>query len=308
MLSKVARLLGRSDEAEKYEKLSGKIKKAFNSEFFKLEQYAPQVQTVGSLLAGLGEKSDMGEVSPIMPLISSQTSNLLPLYLDMVPEGKEEAVLKKLLMDVESSRDCHVGTGIVGTRYLFDVLTRYGRADLVYKLTNQTTYPSWGYMIKEGATTLWERWEYYAGAGMNSHNHIMLGSVDAWLYKVLAGINMDSSAPGFERIIIKPHIVGDLKHVSASVNTIRGLVASSWRKEEDSLLLKVTLPVNSKGKVSIPDLGLKNPVVKEGEEVIWKDGAYIAGVSGIFSGKRENGYITLKVGSGVYSFRIAESP
>ncbi|MFQ6094627.1 MAG: family 78 glycoside hydrolase catalytic domain [Candidatus Bathyarchaeia archaeon] len=307
-LSKVAHLLGISDEAEQYEKLSEKIKEAFNKKFFKMEQYAPMSQILTSLIAGFGDISELGEISPIMPLISSQTSNILPLFLDMVPEDKEEAVLKKLLMDLEAAHDCHVGTGIVGTRYLLDVLTRYGRVDLAYKLVNQTTYPSWGYMIKEGATTLWERWEYYAGAGMNSHNHIMLGSIDAWFYKALAGINIDPSAPGFKRIIIQPHVVGDLNHVSASVNTIRGLVSSGWRKEGSSLVLEVTLPVNSKGKVSVPDLGLKNPVVKEGGKIVWKDGTYIPEVSGIVSATRGDGYITFEAGSGTYSFWIGESP
>jgi len=286
IVSKAARLLGKYDEAEEYEKLSEKIKEAFNKAFLKEDQYAP-IRT-----------------SMLLPPISSQTSNLLPLFLDMVPEDKKEAVLKRLIGNIVMLRDCHVGTGIVGTRYLLDTLTKYGQTELAYKIVSQTTYPSWGYMIQEGATTLWERWEYLVGEGMNSHNHIMFGSIDAWFYKVLAGINIDPSAPGFEKIIIKPHVVGDLKYVNASVNTIRGLVSSSWRKEEGSLTLEVTIPVNSKGKVSIPDLGLENPVVKEGNKIVWKDGAYVQGVPGLISGKREKGYITFEVGSGSYSFEI----
>ncbi len=142
---------------------------------------------------------------------------------------------------------------------------------------------------------------------MNSHNHIMFGSIDSWFYKTLAGINIDSSAPGFEKIIIKPYIPGDLSHVNASVNTIRGLVSSSWRKEGDGLFLEVTLPVNSGGKVSLPLLGLKSPVVKEGGKVIYQDGSYIQSISGITAGKRDDGYITFDVGSGAYSFLIGES-
>jgi len=278
LVSKTARLLGKTTEAEEYAKLFEKIKEAFNKEFLKKDYYAT----------------------------GSQTSNLLPLYLNMVPEDRKEAVFKRLVENVELIRDYHPGTGIVGTRYLFDVLTKYGRADLAYKLATQTTYPSWGYMIREGATTIWERWEYVTGSAMNSHDHPALGSIDSWFYKALAGINVDPSAPGFERIIIKPHVVADLKYVSASVNTIRGTVSSSWRKEGNSLVLEVTLPVNSKGKVHVPDLGLKNPVVKESDKIVWKDGVYIQGVSGIISGKRENGYIIFEIGSGSYSFWIGE--
>jgi alpha-L-rhamnosidase len=136
----------------------------------------------------------------------------------------------------------------------------------------------------------------------------MFGSIDTWFYKVLAGINQDPAAPGFGRVIIRPYILGDLSYVSASVNTIRGLVTSSWRREEKSLTLEVTLPVNSKGKVHIPLLGLKNPVVREGREVIFKDGSYIQGVSGITAGKQDEEFITFDVGSGTYSFWIGESP
>ena len=290
-LSKIARVLGKSSEAKKYANLSENIKEAFNKEFLKKDQYAP----IGP------------EAIPFMQF-SSQTSNLLPLFSGIVPEDRKETVLKKLLQNIETTHDCHVGTGIVGTRYLLDVLTEYGRADLAYKMVNQTSYPSWGYMIREGATTLWERWEYLAGGGMNSHNHIMFGSVDAWFYKVLAGINVDSTATGFERIIIKPYVLGDLSHVCASINTIRGLVASSWRREDDSLVLEVTIPVNSRGEVSVPDLGLSNPIIKESGNVVWKDGTYVGDITGIVSGKKEDGRVTFEVGSGTYSFQISATP
>lgn len=98
---------------------------------------------------------------------------------------------------------------------------------------------------------------------------------------------MDPSKPGFENIIIKPHVLGDLKHVSASVNAIRGTVSSSWKKDRDSLVLEVTIPVNSTGKVSVPTLGLKKPKVKEGERVVWKDGSFVKGTDGVVSEKRK---------------------
>jgi alpha-L-rhamnosidase len=125
-----------------------------------------------------------------------------------------------------------------------------------------------------------------------------------WFYKTLAGINIDPSAPGFERINIKPYTVGDLNYASATVKTFRGLISSGWRKEKNSLFLDVTVPVNSKGRVSLPDLVLKNTIVKEGGKVIWKDNHYIQSVVGITSGKQENGYIVFEIGSGTYSFWI----
>lgn len=277
LLSKIAGILGKFAEAEQYASLSEKIREAFNQEFLKGDHYA----------------------------LNSQTSNLLPLYLDMVPDDKKEAVLSWLVKNIEGVRDYHVGTGIVGTAYLFDTLTKFGHADVAYKVVTQSTYPSWGYMIREGATTVWERWEYVTGS---SQNHPAFASVDAWFYKILAGINMDPSAPGFKRVIMKPHILGDLSYVSASVNTIRGLVSSSWRREGDALVVEVTLPVNSEGEVNIPLLGLKSPVVKESGRVIYKGGSYIQDAPGITGGKRDGEYVTFAVGSGTYSFWVGESP
>lgn len=277
ILSKIANILGKSDEAKRYSQLSSRIKEAFNKKFLLDDHYAT----------------------------GSQTCNVLPLFLDMVPEDKKKAVLKSLIDDIVVLHDNHLNTGIIGTRYILDVLTKYGKVVLAYKLATQRTYPGWGYMIQEGATTIWERWEYLAGGGMNSHNHIMFGSVDAWFYKVLAGINVDSAGPGFRRIIIKPYIVGDLKYVSASVKTIRGMVSSSWARDENSLVLNVTLPVNTQAKVSLPRMGLGSVIIKESGKIIWKDSSYIEGVSGISAGSEEDEYVIFNIGSGSYSFEIS---
>jgi len=110
----------------------------------------------------------------VMP---SQTSNLLPLFLDMVPEECREMVVGRLLESVVKQQGLHLDTGIVGLRYLFDVLTGLGYQEIAYRIITQTSYPGWGYMLREGATTLWERWEKIEGEGMNSNNHVMLGSV-----------------------------------------------------------------------------------------------------------------------------------
>ena len=133
LLSKIAHVLGKSDDEEKYRVLSEKIKAAFNKEFLKGDHYTFRWETL---------------------VTGSQTSNLLPLYLDMVPEEKREAVLNQLLQDIIAAHSCHLGTGIVGTRFLLDTLTKYGHAELAYKIVTQKTYPGWGYMVENGATTL----------------------------------------------------------------------------------------------------------------------------------------------------------
>jgi alpha-L-rhamnosidase len=305
-LSKIAGVLGKSNDAGKYAKLSQETKEAFNREFLEEDYYTYNSKVFDSLLHFdfCPEYDKKGNRKRVL---YTQTPNVLPLYMEMVPEDKKAAVLQNLFENVEITNDCHLNTGILGTRYILDTLTQYGRADLAYRLVTQTTYPSWGYMIKEGATTLWERWEYMAGGGMNSHNHIMFGSVDAWFYRVLAGINLDAAAFGFRKVIIKPYVPEDLNYVSASVNTIRGLVSSSWRKEADALALDVVLPVNSEGKICIPLTGFTNPVVKENGRVIYRNNKFVPGVPGITAGTREEGFITFNAGSGDYSFRIGES-
>lgn len=278
ILSKIAHILGKSAEVKKYSQLSDKIKEAFNKKFLKDDHYAT----------------------------GSQTCNVLPLFLDMVPEDKKEVVLKNLIDDIVVTHGSHLNTGIVGTRYILDVLTKYGQADLAYKLAVQTTYPGWGYMLREGATTLWERWEYLADGGMNSHNHIMFGSIDAWFYKVLAGINIDPASPGFRRVVIKPHIVGDLDYVSASIKTMRGMVYSSWKKSDHSLTLSLTLPVNSQAKVSVPKMKLDNVTIKESGKIVWENGSCLEGIAGITGASEDDEHVTFEVGSGSYSFEVSK--
>ncbi len=276
ILSRIAGILGKSAEVKRYSQLSCKIKEAFNKKFLKDDRYAT----------------------------GSQTCNVLPLFLDMVPEDKKKVVLKNLVNDIAVEHGGHLNTGIIGTGYILDVLTKYGRVDLAYKLATQTTYPSWGYMLREGATTLWERWEYLADGGMNSHNHIMFGSIDAWFYKVLAGINIGPAGPGFRGIIIKPYVVGDLNYVSASIKTIRGMISSNWRKSGHSLALNITLPVNTEARVSVPKMKLDNVKIKESGKILWKNGSYLEGIAGITGASEDEEYVTFQVGSGSYSFEM----
>jgi len=262
IMSHVAHILGKFSEADEYSTLADRIKEAFNNKFFdrRVNQY------------GNG----------------SQTSNILPLFSRIVPKDNERAVLKNLVEDIMVNREGHLNTGILGTKHILEVLTDYGWGEVAYMLATQTTYPSWGYMISRGATTLWEEWRY--NTTNCSHNHIMLGGgLGSWFYKALAGINVDPTGPGWRRVIIKPHIFSGLKYVNASVKTVRGMISSNWRKGVDSLILNVTLPVNSQAKVSIPKMGF----------------AYIGGVAGITGGNENDKYVTFNVGSGSYSFEMS---
>ncbi len=286
ILADAAKVLGRISDWEKYSSLAEKIRDAFNREFLRDGRY--------------GVVRPSGQTAPL----SSQTSNILPLALDMAPEGESSRVLENLLEDIAQRRDYHLATGIIGTRYLLETLSKHGHTDTAYKVVSQTSYPSWGYMIREGATTLWERWELLTGGGMNSHNHAMFGSIDSWFYKVLAGINADEQEPGFKKIVIKPHMPSGLNHASASIYTLRGLIYSAWQRGGGKLHIEVSIPTNSTATICLPIKETPNPVVYEGGKTVWRNGSYVPGVEGIKSARMENDYIILEAGSGSYLFEI----
>ncbi|MCJ7647403.1 MAG: glycoside hydrolase family 78 protein [Candidatus Lokiarchaeota archaeon] len=281
LLSKIAYIIGKDKEAESYLAKSEIIKKAFNKKFLRgiytVEKLSPADGTV------------------------SQTSNVLPLYLNMVPEKSHKRVLNALIECIQNEFDYHFNTGIVGTRYIFDVLTENGYPDIIYKMVKQESFPGYGYMIKEGATTLWERWENLKGAGMNSHNHIMLGSVDPWFYKCLAGIN--AIEPGWKSLRIKPYIPFDMDYVTASVNTIRGRVHVSWEKTVDLLRFVTQIPIGSSAELWLPKYE-STSIILEGDMIIWEKGKSTMDNSVITLKEEKVEYLIFELGSGFYEFKI----
>ena len=146
------------------------------------------------------------------------------------------------------------GTGLIGGQYLMRVLSDNGRADLAYTIATQKDYPGWGYMVGQGATTIWELWNgNTADPTMNSGNHVMLvGDLVIWLNEYLAGIAADPEQPGFKHIVMKPHPVGDLTHVKATHRSPYGEIASEWRKDGDKFIWEVEIPANTTATVTLP--------------------------------------------------------
>jgi len=275
-MSKIAEVLGKSSDADYYLSLANSIRDAFNSKFLNRSD-----NTYGG--------------SPYF-----QTYQILPLEAGMVPEANEDMVFDNLVRDIMIDNNGHLDTGIFGTKYLFPVLMEHGRGDVAFTIVSQTTYPSYGYQIGMGATTLWERWEYLT-EGMASFNHHMFDTVDEFFYKYLAGITPMS--PGYRKISIRPCILGDLEWVNASIETVRGTVSSRWVKGTDSLVLEVTIPVNSEAEICVP-VGSDSAVITEGGRKIFENNAYLGGVEGIASGERRSDCVELDVGSGTYLFEV----
>jgi alpha-L-rhamnosidase len=250
LLARMALVLNRKGEQEELKSLALGIRKAFNDTFlegneYKVNRFAPVDRSAG------------------------QTSNALPLYLRMAPPEAEKQVLGRLLQSVIDEQDYHLDTGILGTRYLLDVLTEMGHADVAYKVASQRTYPGWGYMVEEGATTLWERWEKITGGGMNSHNHIMLGSVDAWYYRVLAGLSC--AEPGWRAMSIKPYLLEGLNSAQAEVRTVKGVAKTSWSRSDQILKLAFTIPVGCSGQVYVP-IPWERSTIEAGGAILWRNG------------------------------------
>lgn len=278
VLAEMAKVLGKEADAKAYEDLAAAIKTAFHREYFD-----PEIQGYAN---------------------GTQTANTLPLFLDLVPEKMRGAVWGSLFDNIVYKNNSHLSTGIIGTKYIMELLTNNGASDLAYDIVTQTTYPSWGYMIENGATTLWELWQLRQGPSMNSHNHPMFGSVGSWLYKALAGINLAPGSVGFEKIRIVPQMVRDLHYAAGSTRTVRGEVSSSWSRDERSVRLEVVIPVGSEAEVVIPRFNLENVMIKEGDQVVWDGQGYKAGVQGIRGVEKAQTGFMVKIGSGRYAFKL----
>ncbi len=286
VVSQAARLLGKTDDAKHYADLAEQIKEAFNRKWLNLQthQYAT----------------------------GSQTANLLPLALKIVPNDQRPGVLKNVVDSIARQYDGHLHTGNTGTTCMIDILAAEGHANLMYRVATTKTYPGWGYMVDQGATTIWESWVQRPRAGgyPGAESMIMWATIDEFFFNDLAGIRgpeyygPERMEPGFCQIVFRPHVVGDLTHARASVRTVRGVIRSGWKKVGNSLTLDVTIPAGSRAKVSIPTIGLKNVLVAESDKTVFKDGTFVSGVPGMAGASQSDNYVTLDVGSGTYSFRL----
>ncbi len=263
ILTKAAHVLDKKEDAKVYSNLADNIKTAFNQKYYDSSKH----------IYGTG----------------SQYENAMPLFLGLVPGLDKKAVLDNLVDDIMVKREKHLTTGILGTKYMMEILSREGRNDVAWALATQTSYPSWIDML-DGFNTLSEKWD---SKSRTSHNHVMFGSIDSWLYKYIAGIHINEDGPGFQGIVIKPFVPEGLEWVKASVNTAKGLVASGWHKTEGAFSLKVVVPFGSEARVYVPAKNI---------EGLKENGRAVKDVPEISFLKMDGGYAVLKVGSGEYNF------
>jgi alpha-L-rhamnosidase len=269
LMAQYATFLGKADDAARYSELAGRMKTAFNRAFLKPD----------------GRQYDNG----------SQTSCVLPLALGLAPDGDRDKVFAHLVGKITGESHHHIGTGLIGGQFLMQTLTRGGRVDLAYTLATNTSYPSWGYMVEKGATTIWELWNGdTADPAMNSGNHVMLvGDLLTWLYEDLAGIQSDPAHPGFKHIVMHPRPVGDLRFVRATHRSPYGRIASAWSKDGRTFDWRLTVPPNTTATVFIPTTGAGR---------VTESGRPLAAAAGVRLLRREAGCIVCELGSGQYHF------
>ncbi len=273
LMAKIARVFGRDSDAEAYENFSAQIKTAFCNEYL----------------------TPNGRLSS-----NTQTAYCLALAFDLLPQDLVDMAVQRLVADVQY-RGVHISTGFLGTPLICHVLSEHGQTDLAYELLLQEDFPGWLYPIKQGATTIWERWDgikpdgSFQDAGMNSFNHYAYGAIGDWLYQVVAGISPDENLPGFKQAIIKPRPGGDLQFAKAELETINGRFRVHWYFEDEDFFLEIGVPPNASAKIFFPTSSIAG---------VRESGRPLTQLKGVRETNSRNKQLTSIVGSGDYKFKI----
>ena len=272
LMRQIARILGKTADAERYTTLHEKVKAAFCAEFVRED----------------------GRIKP-----DKQFAYVLALAFDLLPEELRPKAARYLAENVRK-HDNHLTTGFVSTPYLCHVLSKYGQTDVAYDLLNQETPPSWLYQVKHGATTIWERWDVIRPdgsikrSGTDSLNHYAFGAIGDWLYRVVAGLEVTPDAPGFKHTLIQPQPGGSLTHARATFNSMYGEIESAWEwTEKGEFRLSVNIPANTSATVRLP--GATTAQVTE-------NGQALSEAEGIIRTHQEEAATVVEVGSGQYEF------
>ena len=269
LMQRFARLSGQSADSETWEQMAVETKTAFHRQFYSAEMH------------GYGG--------------NTQTENLLALALSLVPEAEISGVVESLRESIEVDHDGHLSVGLIGAQWLMRTLSDHGLTEVAQRLLTTTTYPSWGYMVEQGATTIWELWNATTAApNMNSQNHVMmLGDLIPWMFESVAGIAQPPASIGFETVEMKPCFSSDFEFVKARLQSDHGAIESEWKLCDDGAIgWQVKIPCNSSAELHFP---VSAAAIQE------QDGPllYIQGVRAI---ENQNGDTQVTLGSGIYQF------
>jgi len=268
LLSKMAKLLGKKEDAQNYANLASAIKTAFIKKFFNQQE-----NTFGC-----------------------QTADAIALYLDLVPEGKYKEIAESLNRDVLEKHKGHMSTGILGSRHLYWALSNYGYDSTAFGILTKTDFPGFAYMFSQGATTFWEALVPASKDGVKpvfSFNHPMQGGFDAWFYYGVVGISPVAEEPGFRKIVLNPHLVNELKWVKAIYDSINGRIVSEWENRKNKFKWHILIPPNTSARVLVP---------AEDRSSVSEKGKF----KGVKFLGMEDGRAVYEIGSGEYDFIVAK--
>ena len=265
IMAAMATLAGQPEDAGAFEQRAAAIRTSFNRAFFHA--------ATGTYATG------------------SQTANALPLVLGLTDPAQRPRVAEAIVADIRARGNAFT-SGDVGYRYLLQALAMEGHSDVIFDMNNQAEKPGYGYQLRMGATALTEKWDASVGS-FGSQNHFMLGQINEWFFRDLAGIAPDPAAPGFKSIVIKPTVVGDLGWVKGRYESVRGPIVSEWRRENGRFILEISIPPNSTATVFVPARRIED---------VTESGRAAALSPQVKFLRQEAGLAVYAVGSGVYRF------
>lgn len=264
LMQKMADLLGKKDDVEKYKNLAAEIKTAFNKTFWNPET----------------KQYDR----------NSQAANAVALYMGLTTPENHQQVYENLVKDIRS-RNNALTAGDIGYRYVLRALEAGGASDIIYDMNSKYDTPGYGWQLAHGATALTESWQAY---GFVSNNHFMLGHLMEWLFSGLGGIRQDEASVAFKHIVIKPSPVGDVRSARTSYESPYGTIVSDWKDTGEKFTIRVEVPANSSASVYLPTTQV---------DQITESGIAIKDLSSATI-RQENGYTVVTVGSGIYEFEV----
>ncbi|MDR3736975.1 MAG: family 78 glycoside hydrolase catalytic domain [Acidobacteriaceae bacterium] len=245
LMRQMAHANGNVAEEQKYAGLFEEIRAAFQQAYVRPDGFVLGADKNPPIFGGPAPAPDSPD--------DTQTGYVLALHMNLLPEALRAAAAEKLVAKIEANHGL-LGTGFLGTPYLLEELTKTGHADEAYKLLLNTQYPSWGYLIEHGATTMWERWngdQMKADPGMNSYNHYAYGAVGDWIARYAAGIDTTPLDAGFHAIVLQPHFDTRLGSLDFTYDSSYGPIHSAWTVKGSTALWHVTLPANTTGWLSL---------------------------------------------------------
>ena len=291
LMRQMAHAAGKSAEEKKYSELFQQIKSAFIAAYTHPDGFVGGVPPPPVFASGTERKlSD----TPV----ETQTGYVLALHMNLLPDAARPLAAERLVKRLEANQ-WRLGTGFLGTPYLLSALTDTGHADVAYRLLLNTEYPSWGYLVNHGATTMWERWngdQMREDPSMNSYNHYAYGAVADWIYRYAAGIDTVETDPGFHTIHLHPNFDARLGSLDFSYDSTYGTIASSWTVSGKNAVWKLTIPPNAKGEL---------PRALAQKQMFRLAGKPLADNANIHASKNRDNQEVFELPSGTYEFEMA---